>query len=88
MLKKTLVLGFVSLITLLIVACGNSTKDACEHVNEVCASKQGFTKSDCSQAEAKYDALSDADKEKADKIADCVNDADTCDAVLACVGVK
>ena len=48
-------------------ACGNSVKDACEHLNELCANQPGFTiKADCSTAEDKYDKASDSDKEKQD----------------------
>ena len=84
MLKKTFIVGFVASLTFLVMACGNDAEDTCEHTNEKCAIQQGFVKADCSKASDNYDKLSDADKEKADKQADCINDADTCEAILKC----
>lgn len=68
---------------ILVAACGNSAKDSCEKLNELC-SAQHLT-SDCSQAEDRYDKLSDADKEKADKADDCIDDAKDCAGALACL---
>lgn len=84
MLKKIVVVSLVALVTLLTVACGNDAEDACEHINELCSSQEGYVKGDCSKSSDDYDKLSDADKEKADKIADCINDADNCDAAVKC----
>ncbi|MFO0734232.1 MAG: hypothetical protein U0270_00055 [Labilithrix sp.] len=78
--------AFVAAMVGLAAACGNSIQDACEHANELCANQPGFTiKSDCSQAEAEYDKLPDAQKEKQDKAADCINDAESCTAVFQCL---
>lgn len=71
-------------IGLLAAACGNDAKDACERVNELCASQPSF-KLDCSTSEDGYDKASDAEKEKADKAFDCVDDAKSCDAAVACL---
>jgi hypothetical protein len=83
--KRILVVSIVASLGLLTAACSDDAEDACEHINEVCASQQGFTKQDCSKSSENYDKLSDAEKEKADKLVDCVMDADTCTAVTACV---
>ncbi|MBX3227858.1 MAG: hypothetical protein KIT84_22880 [Labilithrix sp.] len=84
MLKKIIVVSLVASIALLTVACSNSAEDACEKVNELCESQQGFQKSNCSESSDKYDKLSDAEKEKADKQADCIDDAKTCDDAIKC----
>jgi hypothetical protein len=84
MLKKIVVVSIVAIITALTMACGNGAEDACDTINEKCASQQGFTKQDCSKASDDYDKLSDADKEKADKYIDCVDDASDCAAIIAC----
>lgn len=84
MLKKIIVLSLVGSIALLVAACGDDAKDACEHTNEKCASQQGFQKQDCSKAEENYDKLSDSDKEKADKQVECIMDANDCAAIIAC----
>lgn len=84
--RSSAILAVFAGLIVLAAACGNSSKDACEHMNELCASSQSGPKvtADCSQAESKYDSLSDADKEKADKANDCINDATTCEAALKC----
>jgi hypothetical protein len=84
MLKKTLVICFVSLIALLTVACSDDSEDTCEHLNEICASKMGYQKIDCSTVNSKYDSASDAEKEKSDKVNECINDTDSCDTAIAC----
>ncbi len=84
MLKKIVVVSLVASIALLTMACGDDSEDACEKVNELCASQQGFTKADCSKSGDKYDALSDAEKEKSDKVADCIDDATTCEGAIKC----
>lgn len=83
-LKRIVIVSMVGTFALLTAACSDDSKDACEHVNEVCASQQGFTKQDCSKADESYDKLSDSDKEKADKQIECIMDADTCEAVTKC----
>ncbi len=84
MFKKIVVVSLVACIALLTMACGDDSEDACEKVNELCASQEGFSKADCSKSSDKYDALSDADKEKADKAADCIDDATTCEGAIKC----
>ncbi len=81
---RKLVACVATVMMLLSVACSKDVEDACEHLNEICSSKQGFQKLDCSKAKSDYDKASDADKEKSDKIKDCVLDKDTCDQALTC----
>lgn len=88
MLKKIIVVSVVASIALLCAACSSDAEDACEHLNEICASKQGFTKMDCAKSKADYDKLSDADKEKSDKIIECIMDKDSCDQAAACMTTK
>lgn len=82
--KKIVTVSVVAAIALAAAACSDSAEDACEHINEKCASQEGFTKADCSKSNDEYDKLSDSDKEKADKIKDCIMDADACTAIIAC----
>src|SRR5258707_94945 len=77
-------------------ACSSDTKKdaasssqgaeaACEHINNVCASTQGFSKQDCSNSNASYAKLSAAEKAKADAIAPCVLAANSCQPAINCV---
>jgi hypothetical protein len=84
LLKKILVLTVVGSLAVVIAACSDDAEDACEHINEICASKQGFQKADCSKSADEYDKLSDSDKEKADKMVECIMDKDGCDDALKC----
>src|SRR6478735_3207554 len=70
---------------ILVAACGNSAEDSCEKLNDLCASQKGYVKADCSNAGDRYDKLSDADKEKADKASDCLDDAKDCAGGFACL---
>jgi hypothetical protein len=85
MLKKIIVLSVVSTIALLSMACSDDAEDACEHINEKCASQQGFTANDCAKSNDEYDKLTDAQKEQADKLIECVMDKDSCEAITGCL---
>lgn len=82
--KKAVVVSIVGTLALLIAACSDSAEDACEHINELCASQEGFQKNDCSKSNDEYDKLSDSQKEGADKIKDCIMDAENCEAAIKC----
>lgn len=82
--KKVLVVSLVASLTLLVMACSADAEDSCERANELCASRAGFVKSDCSRSSDDYDKLSDAQKEKADRVIECIDDADSCDEVVKC----
>jgi hypothetical protein len=84
LLKRILVVSVVASLGVVIAACSDDAGDACEHLNEICASKEGFQKADCSKAEAEYDKLSDSDKEKSDKVIECIMDKDSCDDAIKC----
>ena len=85
MLKKIIVLSLVSTVALLSMACSDDAEDACEHINEKCASQQGFTANNCGTANDEYDKLTDAQKEQADKLIECVMDKDDCAAITTCL---
>jgi hypothetical protein len=83
MLKKTLIVSMTAFLTILAISCKNDGESVCEKVNDLC-----HTSINCDQAgkdyDDRYDKASDAEKEAADKYADCVDDADSCDAVTKC----
>lgn len=58
---------------------------ACEHLNDVCASTDGFRKQDCSSTNASYATLSESDKERTDAIVPCVMAAKSCQPALDCI---
>jgi hypothetical protein len=82
-LRSLSVVAVVAGGVVLVAACGNSAEDSCEKLNDLCGG-QGL-KADCSKASDNYDKLSDADKEKADKAADCIDNANDCKTGLACL---
>ena len=77
------------------LACSNESEDAanakqgseaaCDRINEVCASVQGFQRRDCAGANAAYDRLTASEKAQADAIIPCVIAATSCEPALACV---
>lgn len=81
LLKRILIASVVASVAILTAACGNDAEDACNHIKEKCEQLKSL---DCSKANDEYDKLSDSDKEKQDKIIDCVMDADTCEAIGKC----
>ena len=68
---------------ILAISCKSQGKATCEKINDLC-----HTGLDCDKAaddyDKEYDKASDAEKEAADKQADCIDDADSCQAALAC----
>jgi len=84
MFKKAIVVCTTAIVVLLCTACSKDAEDACEHMNELCGTQEGFTKADCSKSKDDYDKLSDADKEKSDKMVECIMDANTCEAAVGC----
>lgn len=85
LIKRIVIASLVACFALLTAACSDDVEDACEHTNELCASKAGYQKADCAKQNDAYDKLTDAQKEKADKQVECAMDADTCDGVIACL---
>ncbi|MBX3206461.1 MAG: hypothetical protein KF764_15410 [Labilithrix sp.] len=58
---------------------------ACEHINAVCASAEGFRAQDCSSSNAAYVRLSASEKGQADSLVPCVMAANTCEPALDCL---
>lgn len=58
---------------------------ACEHLNSVCASTQGYKKQNCTGSNAEYAKLPAADKAKADSIVPCVMASNSCQPALQCL---
>lgn len=81
---------------MMVIACSNDAPEedgalkhdaaaACEHINEVCVSVEGFEGQDCSSSNADYDKLSPTDKAVADSIAPCVMASKSCQSALTCM---
>ena len=60
-------------------------EDACEHINDVCASEAGFKKQNCSNSNAAYEKLSASEKEIADEVGDCIMSSQGCTAAFQCL---
>ncbi len=58
---------------------------ACEHINSVCASTQGFKKQNCAGSNDEYAKLPAADRAKADSIVPCVMASNSCQPALQCL---
>ena len=58
---------------------------ACEHINDVCATEQGYETQDCGSATANYAKLSDAEKAQADALMPCVMSATSCQSAITCL---
>ena len=58
---------------------------ACEHINEVCATEQGYQTQDCGSASFNYAKLSDDEKAQADALMPCVMSATTCQSAVTCL---
>lgn len=92
---KTVLAALVGGIAAIVAACSDDsavgrdtkpgTEAACEHINDVCSSTQGFEKQDCSSSNADYDKLSASEKAQVDAILPCVMASTTCQPALNCV---
>jgi hypothetical protein len=83
-LKRMLIVSAVASLGLLTAACSHDAQDACNHINDICKSQQGFQSADCSKANDQYDKLSDSDKKKEDDLISCVMDANACSDAVKC----
>ena len=92
---KLVLAALVGAAATVTAACSNDTKDdattkhraeaACEHINGLCASTEGFQASDCSGSQAEYEKLDTDAKLQADLIMPCVMAAKSCSPALDCV---
>ena len=62
-----------------------SAEAACQHINELCASTEGFKTQDCSTSNASYEKLSAAEKAQADSITPCVIASTSCQSAINCL---
>jgi hypothetical protein len=93
--EKLVIASLVAGLASLAAACSNDTEEApkakqdaaaaCAHINEVCASTEGFQPQDCSSSNAEYEKLSPTDKAVADSVAPCVIASTSCQSALNCM---
>ena len=94
--EKLALATFVGGLATAVAACSGDAKEdspkakpdaaaACAHINEVCASTEGFQTQDCSTSNAEYEKLSPTDKAIADSIAPCVVASTSCQSALNCL---
>lgn len=91
---KTLFAMLAGASATVVAACSNDNQEAattkraeaaCEHINSVCATTQGFQTQDCSSSQANYEKLNGSEKTQADLMIPCVMAAKSCSPALDCV---
>jgi len=95
-LEKLALATLVGALVTAVAACSNDAKeegpkakkdaaDACAHLNEVCASTEGFKAQNCSNSNAEYEAMNPTDKALADSIVPCVIASTSCQSAINCL---